>query len=245
MSFIWNGVSSDTMKFNVTSRQVYNAPAYDLNAIEVPGRSGDLLNPQNRFKNKQVSYTGFLKASDFPGSTWREKLSTGLIQLKGWLCSDAGNYHELTDNYDPGFTRYGYISGETAISDIEDRPFGVTLTVTFNCEPFMYGPSESDTTITASSGAITNPNAFEAYPLIALTMSGAGTLTVAGKTWSIASYTGTLYCDSNVKDWYDAGALKNSLVTGTGWPTLKPGSNTISRTGSISQIVITPRWRTL
>ena len=124
MSFVWNGVSSDTMKFNVTSRQVYNAPAYDLNAIEVPGRSGDLLNPQNRFKNKQISYTGFLKASD------------------GWLCSDAGAYHELTDDYDPGFTRYGYISGETAISDIEDRPFGVTLTVTFNCKPFMYKAGE-------------------------------------------------------------------------------------------------------
>lgn len=244
MSFIWNGTSSDAMGFNVTSRQVYNAPAYDVNAVEVPGRSGDVLNPQNRFKNKVVSYTGFMRASDFAGATKREKISAGTRALKGWLLSEEG-YHDLTDDYDPGFIRRGYVSGETAISDILDRPDGVGLTITFNCEPFMYGPSESDTTITASSGTVTNPNAFEAYPLIALTMSGAGTLTVSGKTWSIASYTGTLYCDSNVKDWYDAGALKNSLVTGTDWPTLKPGSNTISRTGSISKIVITPRWRTL
>lgn len=244
MSFIWNGTSSDAIGFNVTSRQVYNAPAYDVNAVEVPGRSGNVLNPQNRFKNKVVSYTGFMRASDFAGATKREKISAGTRALKGWLLSEEG-YHDLTDDYDPGFTRRGYVNGETAISDILDRPDGVELTITFNCEPFMYGPSESDTTITASSGTITNPNAFESYPLIALTMSGAGTLTVAGKTWSIASYTGTLYCDSNVKDWYDAGALKNSLVTGTDWPTLKPGSNTISRTGSISKIVITPRWRTL
>lgn len=168
MSFVWNGVSSDTMKFNVTSRQVYNAPAYDLNAIEVPGRSGDLLNPQNRFKNKQVTYTGFLKASDFEGSTWREKLSTGLIQLKGWLCSDAGAYHELTDDYDPGFTRYGYISGETAISDIEDRPFGVTLTVTFNVKPYMYKagePMELPETKSASGSIITITDGAENTPL--------------------------------------------------------------------------------
>lgn len=168
MSFIWNGVSSDTMKFNVTSRQVYNAPAYDLNAIEVPGRSGDLLNPQNRFKNKQISYTGFLKATDFSGSTWREKLSTGLIQLKGWLCSDAGQYHELTDDYDPGFTRYGYITGETAISDIEDRPFGVTLTVTFNVKPFMYNagePMELPETKSASGDIITITDGAENTPL--------------------------------------------------------------------------------
>ena len=168
MSFVYKGVSSDTMKFNVTSRQVYNAPAYDLNAIEVPGRSGDLLNPQNRFKNKQVSYTGFLKASDFEGSTWREKLSTGLIQLKGWLCSDAGQYHELTDDYDPGFTRYGYISGETAISDIEDRPFGVTLTVTFNVKPYMYKagePMELPETKSASGSIITITDGAENTPL--------------------------------------------------------------------------------
>ena len=168
MSFIWNGVSSDAMKFNVTSRQVYTAPAYDLNAIEVPGRSGDLLNPQNRFKNKQVTYTGFLKASDFEGSTWREKLSTGLIQLKGWLCSDAGAYHELTDDYDPGFTRYGYISGETAISDIEDRPFGVTLTVTFNVKPYMYKagePMELPETKSASGSIITITDGAENTPL--------------------------------------------------------------------------------
>ena len=458
MSFVWNGVSSDTMKFNVTSRQVYNAPAYDLNAIEVPGRSGDLLNPQNRFKTKQVTYTGFLKASDFEGTTWREKLSTGLIQLKGWLCSDAGNYHELTDDYDPGFTRYGYISGETAISDIEDRPFGVTLTVTFNCKPFMYKAGEPmelpevktvgpaaiasfsdgaqdaplkslvfniepvqsgsgdpsptnirpisgwtqvkvwvkptyDTTLTptatiplgrtvyggtldvlagegesqlvsktysgaesenwryssgrfnillgdapddstsrmevlcnigkyastgsavgtiflygkflyyyapsnittvadfkawlasnnlqvvyplaspitfsvtphtiktllgvnniwADSGDTTleypipteSPYPFESRPLYEITMAGTGALVVNGKEWTITNYTGTLYCDTEAMEWYDASQLRNNIVSGDGWPAFEAGENSVSYTGDITKVMVTPRWRTL
>lgn len=460
MSFIFNGVSSDTMKFNVTSRQVYNAPAYDLNAIEVPGRSGDLLNPQNRFKNKQVSYTGFLKASDFEGSTWREKLSTGLIQLKGWLCSDAGQYHELTDDYDPGFTRYGYISGETAISDVQDRPFGVTLTVTFNCKPFMYkagepmelpetksasgsiititdgaenaplkscvvniepvqsgsgDPSPSnirpisgwtqvnvwvkptyDTTLTPTAtiplgqtvyggtldvvtgklvvdragvrigdktwaydatytrfyatfsdskiegtrsqtilcsafathnsgdtiGSVPNnaiynggtnralyiktnlytdpttfkaafaddlivypldtpievdltpqtiktllginniwadagemiieypiptenPYPFGSRPLYEITMAGTGTLVVNGKEWTITDYTGTLYCDTEAMEWYDVSQLRNNIVSGDGWPVFEAGENSVSYTGDITKVMVTPRWRTL
>lgn len=323
MSFIFNGVSSDTMKFNVTSRQVYNAPAYDLNAIEVPGRSGDLLNPQNRFKNKQISYTGFLKASDFEGSTWREKLSTGLIQLKGWLCSDAGQYHELADDYDPGFTRYGYISGETAISDVQDRPFGVTLTVTFNCKPFMYmagepmelpetksasgdiititdgaentplksavvniepvqsgsgdpsptnirpisgwtqakvtrtgknllplrsgSTTQNGQTFTPSNGTlvINNPYLFGSRPLYEITMAGTGTLVVNGKEWTITDYTGTLYCDTEAMEWYDASQLRNNIVTGDGWPVFEAGENSVSYTGDITKVMVTPRWRTL
>ena len=245
MSFVFNGVSSDTMKFNVTSRQVYNAPAYDLNAIEVPGRSGDLLNPQNRFKNKQISYTGFLKASDFEGSTWREKLSTGLIQLKGWLCSDAGQYHELTDDYDPGFTRYGYISGETAISDVQDRPFGVTLTVTFNCKPFMYKAGESIELPETKSASTENPYPFGSRPLYEITMAGTGTLVVNGREWTITDYTGTLYCDTEAMERYDASQLRNNIVSGDGWPVFEAGENSVSYTGDITKVMVTPRWRTL
>lgn len=142
MSFTYRGTSSDEMKFNVTERQVYNAPAFDVNAIEVPGRSGDVLNSQNRFKNKQITYTGFLRASDFPGDTKRERLSRGLRNLKAWICGDAGKYHDLTDDYDPGFIRRAFVSGETAITEIFDRPDGVTITITFYAEPFMYEDSE-------------------------------------------------------------------------------------------------------
>ena len=244
MSFTFNSKNSTAKGFNVTSRQVYSAPAYDLNAIEVPGRSGDVLNPQNRYKNKIVSYTGFMKTSDFAGATKRERLSAGTRALKGWLLADAGAYHDLTDDYDPGFTRRAYISGETAISEVLDRPDGVELTISFNCEPFMYGPTATDSTFT-TSGTISNPNEFSSLPLITITMSSGGTLTVGSKTWTIGTYSGTLYVDSEVMDWYDAGALKNNLVTGDGFPELEPGSNSISFTGGISKVVITPRWRTL
>lgn len=245
MSFTWDSVSSDTRKFNITERHVYNAPAYDMNGIEVPGRSGDILNPQNRFKNKVVTYTGYLRSKDFAGSTTYEKLSTGVTELKAWLLSNAGAYHELTDTYDPGYTRIGYISGETSIEEVENRPFGVTINVSFNCKPFMYGLAASDTTLTTSGGTITNPNKFDSLPLIKITMSSGGTLTVAGKTWTIGTYSGTLIVDSENMDWYDTNQLRNNLVTGTGFPVLKPGSNTISWTGGISKVVITPRWRTL
>lgn len=243
MSFTFNGVSSDSKKFNVTSRRVFNAPAYDVNAIEVPGRSGDILNPQNRYKNKDVSYTGFLRAEDFSGATVRERLSNGVRQVKAWLCAEGGEYHELTDDYDPGYTRIGYCSGETAIEEILDRPNGVTLTVTFRCKPFIY-KTASDITLNASA-SVTNPLDFPSLPRIEITMSAAGTLLVGSDTWSIGTYSGTLIVDSELMDWYDTSQLQNSLVTGAGFPVLQPGSNLINWSGGISKVKITPRWRTL
>ena len=244
MSFTYRGISSDTMKFNVTSREVYNAPAYSLNAIEVPGRSGDVLNPQNRYKNKAVKYTGFMREQDFQGATKRERLSAGTRALKAWLLSDAGKYNDLTDDYDPGFLRKAYLEGETAISEVLDLPIGVELTISFITEPFMYGPEVEDITLTGA-GTVENPNGFASQPLLALTMSGAGTLTIGSKTWTIGAHNGVLYCDSRAMDWYDAGALKNNIVSGSGFPVLEPGTNNISFGGGISQVVVTPRWRTL
>lgn len=536
MSFVYRGTSSDTMHFNVTERQVYNAPAFDVNTIEVPGRSGDVLNSQNRFKNKTIVYTGFLREQDFPGDSKRARLSRGLRNLKAWICGDPGKYHDLTDDYDPGFVRRAFVSGETAINEILDQPDGVTITVTFYAEPFMYeatnpievpegetvGPADIATfngvvaplqslifgiepsqdlhgydypwpagggknlcpplasattvngvtytpqsdgsikctntatgfsfcalpsftlpagtyTLTGASGwgtganplkrlivlkgggaiatdygngsnftlteesvvnvridfgsgattgvtaypmvrlasdtdatyapysnicpisgwtqcdgkqsgadtsdytnitvalgqtvyggeldvlsgkcyarpyyssysgqtlvgpwisshdkyvagttpttgaqvvdmggAVTeisvtaqsvssllgtnniwvssgqttvtynepteNPTEWPSKPLLEITMSGAGTLTVNGKTWTIGAYTGTLYCDPDIMDWYDAGALKNSLVSGDGFPEFVPGENVITYTGGITKVVATPRWRTL
>lgn len=529
MSLVYRGTSSDDVHFNVTERRVYNAPAFDVSGIEVPGRSGDILNSQERFKNKSIVYTGFIRSSDFPGDTTWERLSKGLRTIKAWACGDAGKYHDLTDDYDPGFVRRAFVSGETAISEVLDRPDGATITITFMAEPFMYEESDpielpetgtasgaiasfegvaaplqslvfsiepkqsgsgdpspsnirpisgwtqvdgvaagvnlldfngnlltsmsngllptanSDGTITlagtttqtwgyltpvvqqrikpgtytlsretatayklyvnvtyddgtnknieiganattsygveltkpvvswrlcralmtnntaynetfkvmlslgstnwekysgtpitislgqtvyggtvdALSGkcyarpyyasysgqalvgpwisshdkyvaggtpttgaqvvdmggtettlSITpvsvssllgqnniwantgdtevvyvdpteNPTEWPSKPRLEITMSGAGTLTVNGKTWSIGAYTGTLICDSEIMDWYDASNLKNSLVSGDGFPELQPGENVITYTGGITNVVAKPRWRTL
>lgn len=244
MSFTYNGVSSDAKKLNITERTVYTAPDYDVNAIEVPGRSGDLLNPQNRYKNKTITYIGFIRSSDFAGNTQWERMSAAARELKAWLCVGAGEYHDLTDDYDPGYTRQAYISGETSIELIHDRPNGATVTVTFNAKPFMYGPAVADVTLN-TAGSITNPNAFPSLPKLAITMSAAGTLTVGDATWEIAAFNGTMTCDSELMDWYSVQRLRNNLVTGSGWPTLMPGANSISWTGGISKVKITPRWRTL
>ena len=90
-----------------------------------------------------------------------------------------------------------------------------------------------------------SPYPFESRPLYEITMAGTGTLTVNGKEWTITNYTGTLYCDTEAMEWYDASQLRNNIVSGDGWPVFEAGENSVSYTGDITKVMVTPRWRTL
>ena len=102
-----------------------------------------------------------------------------------------------------------------------------------------------ETTVGYVSETLQNPTGFPALPFITLEMTDAGVLNVGGKAWSIGSYNGTLYCDSENMDWYDSTQLQNSLVTGDGFPVLEAGDTSVFYSGGISSITIDPRWRAL
>ena len=247
MSFIYKAISSTTMGLNIYERSVYHAPAYDVTALQVPGRSGDLLIPNNRYANKTITYKGFVNT----GAGYTE-LSAALVALKAWLCSDAGTYHQLHDTYDPLFYREAYISGETAVNIVHQSDKGATVTVTFSAKPFMYESAGISYTITSPGYDVVNPYKFVALPKMTITMAGAVDLLLisggVGYTWSIQSYTGDLIVDSEEMDWYTSTGLMNDKVTasvGNEFPKLYPGTSRIGWDGNVSKIVLNARWRTL
>ena len=252
MSFTFNAIDSDNMGFNITSRKVYNAPEYDVTSVEVPGRSGNVLIPQGRFKNKKVSYTGFLIADTFAGQTKAERLSNGLRRLKGFLLRSPGEYKPLTDDYDPGFTRYAYVDGETAISDIQDRPEGAELTITFDCKPFLYVPSVSYDG--PSPITLDNLYDFESYPEIYIALSSStGTMKISKGTTTLGTWTFTgasrdrFHWVPEDMEWIDnSDNLVNNKVStnGSNIPYLPTGTSKIELTG-IGSFTIYPNWRTL
>jgi len=257
MSFTFRGISSTSKGFNVIKRTVYTAPAYDVASYDVVGRSGNILIGQKRFKNKKVSYTGFLKTDDFAGATKAAKLSAGLIALKGWLLYeyDAGTYQTLADDYDPGFTRYAYVDGETAISDVLDRPEGAEITVTFDCKPFMYAPDDTRTATTGSI-SLTNPYYFTSRPAIEAKLSAAtGTLKIKdGNTllglWTFHGASGDWFIWlPDEMEWIDgSGNLVNrSVSTNTSdIPEFPPYPSPITvETTGVSNLKVVPNWRTL
>lgn len=155
--FTYNGRSSAEFGLHIEKKDVFSAPEYDAEFISIPGRSGDIINPNRRFANIKVTYTVFLARKNVAA------LASNLRDIKGWLYSEPDRYHELTDSYDAEYFRYGVISGNL---DIEEQLNKIgCFTVTFNCKPFKYSFAGQQTvSADASELTITNPTAFESRP---------------------------------------------------------------------------------
>ena len=237
--FNYNGRSSAEFGLHIEKKDVFSAPEYDAEFISIPGRSGDIINPNRRFANIKVTYTVFLARKNTAA------LVSVLRDIKGWLYSEPDRYHEITDSYDAEYFRYGVISGNL---DIEEQLNKVgSFTVTFNCKPYKYSFAGKQTVaVDASELTITNPTAFESRPYIKLYGSGAVTLNVSsgGSTnlWTISEVDETIEIDSELMNCFKNAVLKNDTVTGDGFPMLKPGTTTIACAGNVQRIEVIPRW---
>lgn len=237
--FTYNGRSSADFGLHIEKKDVFSAPEYDAEFISIPGRSGDIINPNRRFANIKVTYTVFLARKNAAA------LASVLRDIKGWLYSEPDRYHEITDSYDAEYFRYGVISGNL---DIEEQLNKVgSFTVTFNCKPYKYSfAGQQMVSVDSTSISVTNPTAFESRPYIKLYGSEAVTLNISSgsstTSWTISAINEYIEIDSELMNCYNGIVLKNDTVMGDGFPMLKPGTNTISCVGAVTRIEVIPRW---
>lgn len=235
--FTYNGRSSADLGLHIEKEDVFSAPEYDAEFISIPGRSGDIINPNRRFANIKVTYTVFLARKNIAA------LAAVLRDIKGWLYSEPDRYHEITDSYDAEYFRYGVISGNL---DIEEQLNKVgSFTVTFICKPYKYSFAGQQTvSADASELTITNPTAFESKPYIKLYGSGTVVLMIQtqGRGMMISDLDEYIEIDSELMNCFKDTILKNDKVKGAEFPVLKPGTNTISCVGAVTRIEVIPRW---
>ena len=149
-------------------------------------------------------------------------------------------WQTLADDYETEHYRLAYYKGPF---DVENRyNMAGKFEVVFTCRPERFLLT-GDTAVTVASGnTITNPTAYASKPLIHIVGSGSGTLTVAGVTMSFTGIVDYLNIDCDKMDVYRLPTEnRNNLMTGE-FPVLKSGSNTVSFTGGITSVTITPRW---
>lgn len=91
--FVYNGVSSLDMGLRIESKNVFSAPEYDVTFQSIPGRNGDLILPNGRYPNVQVTYSVFLPAKSIA------ELAEKITKVKAWLYGEQNAYHTLSDSY--------------------------------------------------------------------------------------------------------------------------------------------------
>ena len=237
--FEYKGIRSSDMGLRIESKNVFSAPKYDVDFLEIPGRDGDLIAGNGRFPNVQVTYSVFLPAKTI------SELSRKITAVKAWLYSELDSYHTLSDTYDTAFFRHAVYAGKLNIEDEMNR-IGV-FTISFSCKPFRYDEAGTvSTTLSASGETLLNPHPFISRPIIRIEGKGKGTLTIQSEgsnaTWNFSTIDGYVEADSEQMNFYKDAEPKNDTVSGNGFPLLYPGENTISYSGGITAVSVIPRW---
>ena len=242
MSFFeYNGRSSKEFGLHIEKKDVFSAPAFDIDFESIPGRNGDLITSNKRFKNIRITYTVFFVQKDI------NSLSKTIRDIKGWLYTEPDRYHEISDSYDTGYLRYGVIYEGI---DIEEQLNKLgCFRITFNCKPFKYNKTGFNEKALKSGDTIINPELFSCSPIISVVGNGNITMTLQNasynKTWHFKDIEKSIVCDSERMNFYSGTTLLNENVVGEGFPQLPPGETTISYTGNVTELKVQPRWCSL
>lgn len=205
----------------------------DVESVSIPGRSGDLLIDNGRYKNVSAAYSVSLLAAP---TEFAKKLDA----IAAWLNS-AAEYRVLTDTYDPDYFRHARFSGKLSVSNVL-RQIGRT-TVTFDCKPYKYSFAGQSAVVIGTSGTVRNPEAQASEPHIKITGNGDITLTVNEHVFELYGVDGEIEIDSELCAAYRGKALQNDKIGFSRFPELLPGDNSIAAVGDVEAISITPRWR--
>lgn len=228
----WNGRSSDEFSLIVEKYPVRPVPERKIERVSVPGRSGDIVFPQDAFSNVNQSYDVYISAE-------RRGLPMVIRPCLSWLC--VPGYHRLEDSYDPDCYRLAMFLGGVEFANALNM-FG-RASISFDCQPERWLKYGEQPQHMGAAGALYNPTGMTAFPLITVHGSGAGSLTVGGTTMTLSDCNGVvLDCDS--ENAYRGTENMNNTVSGE-FPALGAGQTDISWTGGITAVDIKPRWWSL
>lgn len=233
---MFDNKSSLDLGLYIASKGSYKGAERDISYLSVPGRSGDLVFDNGRYKNIKIPYKlNVLNTTPF---SWAQL--THLI--KGWLLAKQG-YLELWDSYDPYYYRLASYADEVNIEQ-NLKEYG-SLSLTFNCKPFKYSLEGKKMVKLTSPDFLHNPEFFSSKPYIKIVGSGSVTLSINSVAFLFDDIDGYIEIDSDTMTCYKGTTNESSKMYSTAFPELTPGKNTISWTGSVSEVDIIPRWNSL
>lgn len=227
----FGGYDSRNFGVYITGSGVYNAPERGYDFIEIPGRSGDLIGNERRYRNLELTYPAFIYR-DFKTNmqTWR----SALLATTG--------YKKLRDSYYPDEFRFACFYAGVEVEPTARGDAG-SFDLTFYCKPQRYLDSgQTAIAYTTSGQTLVNPTPFNALPLIRV--DGVGTLTIGDYSLTITAADSYTDIDSDTMECFKGTVSKNDYVVLTDhkFPELKFGENAISWTEGITRVQIQPRW---
>ena len=228
--FLWNGVDCRTYGIHVTDQPPITIPLERSTQTNVPGRPGSLT----QLEGDDVYDDMILTATCFISDP--AQIPTIAAWLKGagtvtFANRTGGHYKARIVNQIP-FEKV-----------LRGNPH-CTFAVNFRCYPFFFAEDVDDITVTTSGTVVTNPGSVYSEPIITVTGSGDITLMVGTTIVELTDITSGIVLDCALQEAYLGTTLMNDHMSGD-FPVLKRGANAISWSGTVTKVIIQPRWRFL
>lgn len=215
--FTFKGVSSETMKVFLDDLWSFGVPEMNFEETNIEGRDGSIITPLN-YQNRQKNVAMHLVDPSKHDAVMAWLSGSGVFEINGRYTKA-----HILGEIQPAWV--GYNQAES-------------LSVPIIFEPFWY---ENDEYITIGTSVVNNGNA-DGVPLIRVTgNAGTGTITVNGLTVALTftstSKTIVIDCKELTED------KPKQVSLGYKYPVLSPGSNAVSKTGTVTKIEMKRRTR--
>lgn len=236
----FNGKKSTDMGVSLMEIPVRKRPELKGKEIDVPGRSGKLWQSEDAYDDIEFN----ILMRTVPGADF--------IAIRSWL---TGTGDLIISDMQDRFYRSARLNAETEYSRYLPKCSMWKFDLRVVAPPFLYhvpasGESGDDIPLDGNPDTVTNPGTYKSAPRIKIAGTGTVVLTIGTQIVEVEDLSGGIILDSELGECFnlDETQLKNSVVTlmDEDFPTLQPGTNIISWTGTgVTGITITPRWRDL
>lgn len=232
---VYGGEASSDYGIVVSEAPSFDKPQRQTTVYNVPGRNGSVLFQDNAFNDVTRSYKAFILDYD------REDLVEAVTAFTGMLYSKRG-YQRLEDSFEPDVYRLAYFTGGQNIAN--DMMQAGETTISFTCRPERFLKDGEKEIEIQNGDVLHNYTRFDAKPLIYIEGSDSVEISIQGEsiTAEIDDY---IYIDCERMNAYRTAAENmNNAISGV-FPSIKPGTNGISITGTVTKVTIIPRYYTI
>lgn len=230
---VYGSVDSSNYGIVVGEPPAFERPVRKQTVYQIPGRNGAVLFQEDAWNDVQRNYKVWL--AEDANDTLVEKVDA----FEAAINAQKG-YTRLEDNFEPDIYRLAYYSGGDGFTDNLTQYGEATLNFTCRPERFL---KAGETAVTVTNGSVlANPTRYASKPLIHIEASNTTVaVTINGKTIT-ASVTDYINIDCERLDAYRLDVEnRNSMISGA-FPTIAPGNNTVTITGTATLVTITPRY---
>lgn len=224
------GKSSREFGVIISGAKTFGSGQRDVESVSIPGRNGDLILDNGRYKNVTVTYEAYIPRN------FRENFDA----FNSWLMSQS-SYARLEDSYQPDIYRMAHFSVGLQAEPVIRLDTG-SFEITFDCKPQKFLKSGEMPITYTGSGSVFNPTLFEAKPLVRC-YGSSGVLRLNRIRMAITGCSEYVDIDCELMECYEGDDSLNSTTTLTNgeFPYLSAGENPVRFTGFTS-VVIYPRW---